>query len=78
MKEEDQNTRLVQVFSGSPWETELVKGLLESNGVSSILKDGDIAALAPYYPGQEVAILVNESNYESAMEVIRDRVKSDD
>ena len=44
---EDKDTRLVEVFTGSPWEAEFTKGLLESNGIESILKDGGgLAALA--------------------------------
>lgn len=75
MNADDKNTRVVEVFSGSPWEAELVKGLLESNGVNSILKDGDMAAITPYYDGQEVTILVNQDDYESAMQIIRAREK---
>ena len=67
---EDKDTRLVEVFTGSPWEAEFTKGLLESNGIESILKDGGgLAALAPYYIGQEIAVLVNEDDYEQAMEI---------
>ena len=44
---EDKDTRVVEVFTGSPWEAEFIKGLLESNGIESILKDGGgLAALA--------------------------------
>lgn len=75
MNEEDKKTRVVEVFSGSPWEAELVKGRLESNGINSILRDGDIAAIAPYYEGQEVTIFVEQKDYESAMEIIRAREK---
>ena len=32
MKEEDYS-RSVEVFSGSPWEAEIIKGLLESNNI---------------------------------------------
>ena len=39
MKEED-NSRLIEVFSGSRWEAELIKGLLESNEIDAALKDG--------------------------------------
>ena len=75
MNEEDKKTQVVEVFSGSPWEAELVKGLLESNGIDSILRDGDMAAIAPYYEGQEVAIFVNQDDYEGAMEIVRARDK---
>lgn len=73
---EDKDTRVVEVFTGSPWEAEFIKGLLESNGIESILKDGGgLAALAPYYIGQEIAVLVNEDDYENAMEIVRNREK---
>lgn len=75
MNAEDKNTHVVEVFSGSPWEAELVKGLLESNGINSILRDGDMGAIAPYYEGQEVTILVEQNDYEGAMEIIRTREK---
>lgn len=31
-------SRTVEVFKGSPWEAELVKGLLENNGIATIIK----------------------------------------
>ena len=36
MKEEDYS-RAIEVFSGSPWEAEIIKGLLESNDIRPIL-----------------------------------------
>ena len=76
---EDKDTRVVEVFTGSPWEAEFIKGLLESNGIESILKDGGgLAALAPYYIGQEIAVLVNEDDYENAMEIGRNREKANE
>lgn len=71
MKEED-NSRLVEVFAGSRWEAELVKGLLESNGIEAALKDGLITSIAPYI-SPTVSVMVTEENYEPAMEIIRTR-----
>lgn len=73
MKEKD-DTALVEVFAGSPWEAELTRGLLESNGIKSVVKDGFIGSLAPYL-SPEVTIMVNESDYEAATEVISEREK---
>ena len=42
---EDKDTRVVEVFTGSPWEAEFIKGLLESNGIESILKDCNVVQL---------------------------------
>lgn len=71
MKEED-FTKSVEVFSGSPWEAEIVKGLLESNGILSVVKDGIMGTLAPYI-APSVSILVTEKDYEAATELIRNR-----
>ena len=46
MKEEDYS-RSVEVFSGSPWEAEIIKGLLESNNIRCVIKDGIMGTLAP-------------------------------
>lgn len=68
MKERDE-TSLVEVFTGAPWEAELKKGLLESNGVSAIIKDGVMGMIAPYI-GPEVSVMVNEADYETATQVV--------
>ena len=66
-------SRTVEVFKGSPWEAELVKGLLENNGI----KDWLISTIAPYI-APDVTILVSEETYEEAMEIIRERDKGKD
>ena len=58
MKEED-NSRLIEVFSGSRWEAELIKGLLESNEIDAALKDGLITTIAPYI-SPTVSVMVKE------------------
>ena len=72
MNKEDK-TPLVDVFTGSPWEAELVKGLLESSGIQSVLKEDIMATIAPYISTNGVAVMVSEENYEPAMEIIRSR-----
>ena len=76
MKEEDKS-KLIEVFTGSPWEAELVKGLLENNGIATIIKDGLMSTIAPYI-APDVTILVSEETYEDAMEIIRERDKGKD
>ena len=75
MKEED-NSRLIEVFSGSRWEAELIKGLLESNEIAAALKDGLITTIAPYI-SPTVSVMVTEDCYEPAMEIIRNREKAE-
>ena len=47
MKEEDYS-KAIEVFSGSPWEAEIIKGLLERNDIRCVIKDGIIGPLGPY------------------------------
>lgn len=75
MKEED-FSKSVEVFSGSPWEAEIVKGLLETNKIRCVVKDGIMGTLAPYI-APAVSILVVDTEYEAAMELIRSRNKQD-
>lgn len=72
MKEEEDNTKLVEVFAGSIWETELVKGLLENSNINAALKDGLMTSIAPYISPTST-VMVNEADYEAAMEIIRSR-----
>lgn len=74
MKDLD-HTQAIEVFKGSPWEAELVKGQLENSGIATILKDGILATLAPYL-APDVTILVSQDDYETAMEIIRERDKN--
>lgn len=73
MKEQDESL-LVDVFTGSRWEAELIKGLLESNEIDATLKDGIITTIAPYI-SPTVTVLVNERDYETAREIVRNREK---
>ncbi|KAA6331976.1 hypothetical protein EZS27_017488 [termite gut metagenome] len=61
----------VEVFSGFSWEAELVKGLLESIGIASILKTGNFGSIDPSSSNNIVTVLVAEENYQSAMTAIR-------
>lgn len=71
MKEEDYS-KSVEVFSGSPWEAEIVKGLLESNGIHSSIVDGILGTLAPYI-APSVSVLVTDRDYEAALTVLKTR-----
>ena len=70
MKEEDKS-KLIEVFKGSLWEAQLVKILLGNNDIESTLKDGMVVNVVLPDTAIDVAVLVNEANYETAMEVVR-------
>lgn len=76
MKEEDYS-KSIEVFSGSPWEAEIIKGLLESNGILCVIKDGIMGTLSPYI-APTVSVLVTEDKYEAATELIRSRSEKED
>lgn len=75
MKEEDYS-KSVEVFSGSPWEAEIIKGLLETSGIRCVVKDGILGTLAPYI-APAVSILVLEDDYEAATAIIRARAEKE-
>ncbi|MDM8336857.1 DUF2007-related protein [Mediterranea massiliensis] len=75
MKEDDK-TKTVEVFKGAPWKAELVKGQLQSNGISAMTKDGLMSSIAPYIVA-DVTVLVLEKDYEAAMSIIREQAEKE-
>ena len=67
---------LVQVFAGTLWQAELVKGLLEANEVPCVIKDETAGAVTSSYAclDGEVLVIVNEEYKERALEVIKNNV----
>ena len=75
MKRED-SSKSIEVFSGSPWEAEIIKGMLENAGIRSVVKDGILGTLAPYI-APAVSVLVVEDQYEAAKKIISAYKSSD-
>ncbi|MDO4164495.1 MAG: DUF2007-related protein [Bacteroides sp.] len=71
MTEEDKS-KLVEVFKGSLWEAELVKSLLGNGEIESVLKDGLVVNVVLPATAVEVVVLVNEKDFEPAMEIVRE------
>lgn len=65
---------LVEVFRGSRWEAELVRGFLNANGVQSIIKDDTLGLVTGPYnnDGEGVAVLVNHEEQVFAEKIIRE------
>ncbi len=72
MKENDRS-KLVEVFKGSLWEAELVKGLLATAGIKSTIKDALLVNLPLPESVIDVAVLVNDTDYTAATEIISKR-----
>ena len=74
MKEKD-TSKLIEVFKGSLWEAELVKSLLGNAVVECALKDDMVVNVAVPATAIDVSVLVNEKDFEAAMEVVREYEK---
>ncbi|WP_321519876.1 DUF2007-related protein [uncultured Bacteroides sp.] len=69
---------LVEVFFGTPWEAELVKGLLESAGIDAALKNYNLVNFAPsqgttYGAGGGISVIVSAEDYDVASEIVATR-----
>lgn len=73
----EHDSPLVEVFTGTPWEAELVKGLLESENIRAILKDEGLGSLAPSvsvsFGSGGTDVLVSAEDYQVAMQLIESR-----
>lgn len=75
MKKEDKS-KLIEVFKGSQWEAELIKGLLNDNNIEAMIKDGLIANIVLPESVINFSVLVNEKDYDLATKIIRENEKS--
>lgn len=64
-----------EVFEGSLWEAELVKGLLQAENVDCMLRDETLGAVtSPYLTsGGNVKVLVNDEDYQQAGRIVASR-----
>jgi hypothetical protein len=62
-----------EVFMGIAWEAEMVKNILENEGITAYIKDDIIGTIAPFYttPGLgSVKLVVSSDDYEKAREIV--------
>ena len=64
-----------EVFEGSLWEAEIVKGLLQAEKVDCMLRDETLGAITSHYLtlGGNVKILVNDEDYQRASRIVAAR-----
>ena len=64
--------KLVTVFTGTVWQAELIRGLLETNNIPCAIMDETIGAITSSYlgMGKGVLVVVNEDDEEKALEII--------
>ena len=64
--------KLVVVYAGTLWQAEVIKGLLDANGVPCAMLDETIGAVtSPYSPTSgDVVVMVDECDRERAAALI--------
>ena len=69
---ETENNRLVHVFTGTLWQAQLIKGLLDSNNIQCTVLDETIGAVtSPYSPtAGDAVVVVNAEDELRALAVI--------
>ncbi|MCF8366387.1 MAG: DUF2007 domain-containing protein [Bacteroidales bacterium] len=68
-----ENEKLVEIFSGTLWEAEMIKSLLESAQINSFLKNHTLNSYA-YESGfaEGVKVMILNADSEAAMEIVED------
>lgn len=61
---------LVQVYSGTAWQAEIVKGLLESNGIVAALRDESLTSAIMPDIGGSVLVIVDKVDAPLAKKII--------
>lgn len=78
MKPKDENVP-VDIFTGSGWETAMVKHLLENEGIEAFIKDENMSTVAPMYvsPGAwgAVTVVISGLDYEKARLIVEEYEK---
>lgn len=74
--EKDQNS-IIEIFSGTPWESEMVKSLLKNSEIESLLKNNSVSSysIEPTFPGG-VKVMILRSDYERAKEIVDEYYKN--
>ena len=69
---DENKEKLVTVFTGTTWQAELIKGMLDTNGIPCAIMDETISAITSSYAGfgKGVLVVVNEADKEKALEII--------
>ena len=68
----EKREKLVEVYAGTLWQAEVVKGLLDANAIPCAVINETIGAVtSPYSPTSgDVLIVVDEKDVSRAVEII--------
>ena len=68
--------KLVEIFNGNPFQAQMVKNLLENEGVESFLKDEIMARSPIFRPEGGVRVMISDLDYEKAKLVVDEYERS--
>ena len=68
--------KLIEIFEGNLFQAQMVKNLLENEGIESFLKDEIIARSPIFRPQGGVRVMISESDYDKARLVVNEYDKS--
>ena len=70
----------VEIFSGTIWEAELLKSLLENEEIEAFLKDEITGTLAPWYTAAggmgSVKVIVSNQDFDKAKTIVEEFEKN--
>jgi len=68
---ENKEDKIVQIYSGTLWEAEMITSLLKEEGIESFLKNSVLNSYA-YNPAfsQEVKVMISSSDVEKARDIV--------
>jgi hypothetical protein len=70
----------IEIFSGTIWEAEMVKSLLENADIEAFFKDAIMGTIAPWYsaPGGagSVKVIVSNLDFDKAKLIVEDYEKN--
>lgn len=69
----------VEVFSGINWEAEMVKNILENEGIEAFITNEIIGSIAPFFTNQgkgSVKVVVSNLNYNKARLIVSEFEKN--
>ncbi|MCD6089968.1 MAG: DUF2007 domain-containing protein [Bacteroidales bacterium] len=76
----DDHIKAIELYSGTLWEAELLKSLLENAEIKSYIKDGIIGTAFPWHasPGgaNPVKVIVSSIDLEQALVVLQEFKKN--
>lgn len=76
-KKKSDDNKLMEAYAGSLWQAQIIKGLLDANGIVCMLEDDTLGAVTSPYSGfgGNVKVLVNEDELQEALDVIKENEK---